>query len=448
MTRTTPPLPPYPTAPPPTAPLPTTTLRVVAAQRWKALLARSSADVRLPVLLVVLAMPFVRPNLFGERLSVVGFGLIAMAAVLAVVTRTSDPGAERSPNPAAPVVICLGLGYLWLMIQAAATNPALLGQPAMQGLVLTAGAVAAIAVICRQEAGRLALARAFVVVIVVLCASYVVTALIWTVTGIGNGVLITLPIGTAPEPNPIYLPFTPTLGSQSVFGIVYPRFTGLGREPGWMAMYCAAAYFLTDVVGFRSRWLKLLIVAGLIGCISTAGFGVFVVAWAYQSFLRDRGTGVTVGNFARQVSGIAAVALAAWLAVAAPVLGLAAKTTQNATSLDERQLATEAGLRALSTNPLGGTATEVQGGINLVSDIAVSGLPFVLLVCGALLLPLVRRRGWQGHANVVMLIVFMTMLTSQPAKDSTWAFALVAIAASLGAPVAASGSDPTRKAAT
>jgi len=426
----------------------TTTQQLPIVPRLRALL-RTPAASRLPVFLVVLAMPFVRPNLFGEQLSVVGFGLLALAALLAVVTRSAEPGTERAPAPTlmTPIVACLGLAYLWLMIQAAATDPSVLGLPAVQGLVLTAGGVGAVAVICRQEASRRRLAQAFVVVIAVLCASYVVTALIWAVTGVGDGVLVWLHIGTAPELQPIYLPFTPTLGTQSVSGTVFPRFTGLGREPGWMAMYCAAAYFMTDMVGYRSRWLKLLIVAGLIGCISTAGFGVFVVAWAYHHFLRDRGTGISVANFARQVSGIAAVALAAWLAVAAPVLGLAAKTTQNVTSLDERQLATEAGLRALFTSPLGGTATEVQGGINLVADIAVSGLPFVLLVCAALLLPLVGRRGAGGLTNVVMVIVFLTMLTSQPAKDSTWAFALVAIAASLRAAAVATESDTTREVA-
>jgi hypothetical protein len=423
-----------------------TTILLPIVPRWRALLATPTAS-RLPVFLVVLAMPFVRPNLFGEQLSVVGIGLLALAALLAVVTGSTGAAPARAPGLTIPVVACLGLAYLWLMIQAAATDPKLLGLPAVQGLVLTAGGVGAVAVVCRQEASRRLLARAFVVVIAALCASYVVTALIWAVTGVGSGVLVSLHIGTAPELQPIYLPFTPTLGVQSVSGTVFPRFTGLGREPGWMAMYCAAAYFLADLVGYRSRRLKLLIVAGLIGCISTAGFGVFVVAWAYHHFLRDRGTGISVANFARQVSGIAAVALAAWLAVAAPVLGLAAKTTQNATSLDERQLATEAGLRALVSSPLGGTATEVQGGINLIADIAVSGLPFVLLVCAALLLPLLGRRRAGGSSNVIVVIVFLTLLTSQPAKDSTWAFALVAIAAALGAPAVAPESDTTREAA-
>ena len=249
----------------------------------------------------------------------------------------------------------------------------------------------------------------------------------------GSGVLVSLDIGTSGI-NPVYLPLTPTVGIQSVFGTVFPRFTGLGREPGWMAMYCAAAYFMADAVGLRGRLLKVLLVVGLIGCISTAGFGVFVVAWAYHVFLRDRGTGISVGAFVRQLSGVVATILAIWLAVTAPVLGLAAKTTQNVISLDERQLATEAGVRALFESPLGGAPTEVQGGINLISDIAVSGLPFVLLVCGALLLPALGRRGHRGSGNAVIVIVFLTLLTSQPAKDSTWAFALVAIAASLTTP--------------
>jgi hypothetical protein len=73
----------------------------------------------------------------------------------------------------------------------------------------------------------------------------------------------------------------------------------------------------------------------------------------------------------------------------------------------------------------------VQGGINLISDIAVSGLPFVLLVCAALLLPPLLHRGPARFGNAAVLTVFLTLLVSQPPKDSTWAFALVALAVSL-----------------
>ena len=406
---------------------------------WRRL-ATTRTAAALPVALVLLSLPMVRPNILGETgLSLAGCGLLCAAAVLALITRSASPAGSLprtsgGMSPTTPLVVCLGLGYLWLMVQAAMNNPAKLGGPAVQGLILTAGLVLAVTVVCIDPRVRLAVGRAFVILIVTLCVSFVVTALIWAVAGVGSGTVAAIPVGTTPEPQPIYFPFTTTLGTQVVLGVEFPRFTGLGREPGWMAMYCAAAYFMTDMVGLRSRWLKAALLAGLVGCISTAGFGVFVVAWAYHLFLRDRGTGITVGGFARQILGLAATAGAVWLAVTAPVLGLSAKTTLNATSLDERQLATEAGLRALFASPLGGSPTEVQGGINLISDIAVSGLPFVLLICAGLLLPMAFNRGPVRFSNAVILIVFLTFLTSQPAKDSTWAFAVVALAVSLREP--------------
>jgi hypothetical protein len=404
-----------------------------AGRRPRAAVRRAAS--RIPVALVVLALPLVRPNIFGEFASFAGFGLLALAAVLAVLLPVPS-GARPVPRwtatrPAMVLVLFLALAYLWLLVQAAALDPLGLGRSALQGTALTVGGVVAVVVVCADPRARLAVGRAFVLVIAVLCASYVVTALLWAVAGIGTGAVVSIPAGTSPDLEPVFFPFTPTLGTQAVLGLELPRFTGLGREPGWMAMYCAVAYFMTDMVGWRSRRLKVLLVVGLVGSVSTAGFGVFVVAWTYHSFLRDRGTGISLGGFLRQVLGLASLAGAVWLAIAAPVLGLAAKETQNVVSLDERQVATEAGLHALTTEPLGGPPTVAQAGINLISDIAVSGLPFVVLVTLALLLPPALHRGPARFSNAVVACVFLTLLLSQPPKDSTWAYAVVALAVAL-----------------
>ena len=123
---------------------------------------------------------------------------------------------------------------------------------------------------------------------------------------------------------------------------------------------------------------------------------------------------------------------AGWLAVDAPVLGLNAKQSSNEASLAERQDATDAGVRALTESPLGGLGTEKQAGINLISDVAVNGLPFVVLVTLAILVPplIAPAHGSQpaGRAVPVALVVFLTLLLSQPAAASTWAFGLVAVA--------------------
>jgi hypothetical protein len=393
---------------------------------------------RIPLALVVLALPLVRPDVFGEYVSVVGFALLALAAVVAVVLRgttgTGSPPRGTGVGPAVVLVVCLGLAYLCLLVTAAGNDPAGLGRDALQGTVLTVGAVLAVVVVCADPRQRLAVGRAFVLVVVGLSASYAVTALVWAVAGVGTGQVGAIPVGSIPGNQPVFFPFTPTQGTQLVLGTDFPRFTGLGREPGWMAMYCAVAWFTTDMVGWRSRWLKTVLLVGLVGTISTAGFGVFVVAWAYHAFLRSRGGGISLGGYLRQVLGLVALAGAVWLAVAAPVLGLGAKSTENAVSLTERQLATEAGLRALSAGSPGGGPLPVQAGVNLISDIAVDGLPFVVLASAALLLPVWLHRGPPRFSSAVALVVFLTLLLAQPPRDSTWAFAAVALAVCLRAP--------------
>jgi hypothetical protein len=118
------------------------------------------------------------------------------------------------------------------------------------------------------------------------------------------------------------------------------------------------------------------------------------------------------------------------VAVTAPVLGLAAKRTQNVMSLDERNRATEAGWNALFTDPWGGATSVSQGGVNLISDIGVNGLPFVVLVLAALLVP-VALGGGRGRSTAVTLVVLLTLLLAQPAGASAWAFAVCVVAFTL-----------------
>lgn len=383
------------------------------------------------VALVLAAVPFVRPNILGELgLSPVGFAMLVTAGIAAVVRRTADPscrprGGGGFPYPAATLIVCVGLGLLWPLLRDVAFQPSAVSQQ-IQGVLVTVGSMLAIFVVCAEPRARVAVARGFVILVAVFSASYVVTALIWTLGGVGSGQIGTFPVGDYGA-QPLYFPFTPTVSEQVVFGTVLPRFTGLGREPGWMSMYCAVAFFLTDARGVGGRKLKPFLLAGLVGCLSTAGFGVFVVAWAYQRFLRDRGE-ISMANYLRQLLGLGAIALAVWLAISAPVLGLSDK---NDTSFNAREAATDAGVRALYDNPWGGDYDIPDGGINLISDIAVAGLPYVLLVCVGLLQAVIRS-GPRHPGNVIILVILVTLIASQPSRDSAWAFGLVVLACAFG----------------
>ena len=380
-----------------------------------------------PAGLLLATVPLLRPGVFGEFLALAGLGLALLAAVAAFARREQWPA---RPVPALPVLLVLLLAaYLDMLVHGVLTDAPDRVRALFQDFALTVGSVAAGVVVLGDPRVRLAVGRGLVLLLVLLSASWVVTAVWWAVAGVGTGAIGSLPVGTAGA-QPVYLPFTISYSSSSVLGTDVPRLTGIGRESGWMAMFCAAGYFLADAVGYRSLVVKVLLLLGLVGTLSTAGFGVFVVVLAVDVFLRPRG-GISFGGFLRQLGGLAALGGAAWAALYAPVLGLAAKKTTNETSLAERQDATTAGLRALTSSPLGGQGTEKQAGINLVSDIAVNGLPFVLLVAAALLVPALvgRRAGRSGRGGgpAIALVVFLTLLTSQPAAASTWAFLLVAV---------------------
>lgn len=408
-----------------------------------------------PVALVLVAIPLMRPNILGEQgRSIVSFGMFAAAALVALLQRRGResflPTAQRSLAGRGSVLIfCLFLGYLYILLREAATVG---GDPAtatFQSVFLTVGSLLALEIVCKDPRTARAVGRGVVVLTAAFCASYGITILFWIVAGVGSGQILTMPIGSWGL-QPVYFPFTPTVSFQPFFGIVVPRFTGLGREPGWMAMYCAAAFFMADMLKMRSKWIKPLLLLGLLGCVSTAGFGVFVVTWAYHRFLRDRG-GISMKNYLRQVGGVAMMGVAVWVAVAAPVFGLAAKSTQNAASLDERSAATMAGVTYLFSDPWGGHYNIVQGGINLVSDVAVSGLPFVVLVIVGLLLT-ITSSGNKQFSNAVGIVVLLTLLSSQPPKDSTWAYGLVVLACALrrpdGEPPPVEAAPPTRTTTT
>ena len=400
----------------------------------RAAMSRAGSMIDMPVALVVGSLFLSRPNVGGESFAPIGFLLIVLAAAIAV-SRRPDAGRhsgavvpQQSSGAVVVVPICLGLAYLWMVLRAAAISPFLEVKSALQDSIMVIGSLVALVALCRDVSMRIRLGRAVVYTLAVLCASYLVTTLIWLVAGTGAGQVFLMPVGGL-DPQPVYFPFTVTASTQDVLGITFPRFTGLGREPGWMAMYCAAGFFLCDLTMLRRRWVKGLLVLGLLGTVSTAGFGVFVVVWTYQKFLRARG-GVNLGTYFRQLLGVVAILGALWLATDAPVLGLSAKSTQNNVSLERRQLATDAGIRALTDSPLGGVPTEEQAGVNLISDIAVDGLPFVLLATAALLLPMALQRS-RGHGNAIPFAVFLTLLLSQPAPASTWAFGIVLLAYAL-----------------
>lgn len=370
------------------------------------------------VVFAVAGFPLLRPNILGERFAAAGLALVLVAGFFVLL---QDRGRATWGRPSTLLIVLLGFAQAWAVFRAPYNG---IGVVAMiTGSITTLTVLVVFAFLLSSAERTRMFLRALVVGIVILCASSLITAAL-AVAGVRIE-LFSFPI-TDEVAATVYFPFTATSGIQSVFGIQIPRFTGLGREPGWMAMYAAVAWLIWPrLFGSRFRLWRLLLVAGVLTPLSTAGFGIFVVVAAFDLFLRPRpGSGIVIG-YARQVTGVAVLVFAVWLAVAAPVLGLEAKSVQNVASLDERNAATLDGLRALQELSLGEESASRIPGVNLIAAVAETGWPYSLLVALAIVLPLMFRTS-RRHAIAPIGVIFLTLLLAQPPGESTTVFVLVA----------------------
>lgn len=320
---------------------------------------------------------------------------------------------------------------LVITFNAAATND-LSSSGLASTLFQVVGLIAVVALAVKRR-GAEVIAKAFVGLCVVVAFSYAATLVLWLAFDYAMPVIGGIESVYGTSAAPVHFPFTVTLSSVQVFGQTVPRLTGFAREPGWMALYATVAFFLYPLIGWKRKLPRILIAVSVIGCLSTAGFGVFVVAIALSIFVA--GNRNTWGaRFAQRLLGAFLLGVGCWVAFFAPVLGLAAKEATNGESLDERNASTEAGLRALVEAPFGGgEVLTPTPHINLIASIAPQGILFLVFVSLAVLVPLWLGRGSRMAILPPVIAIYATLLGAQPSNGSQFVFVLVVITAAAGA---------------
>lgn len=365
-----------------------------------------------------------RPNIWAGNLGLLAVALLVVVGFLVLASarfKTDLHGPEFKGMLFVPV--WLTLSYVMVTMQASARG--IDAAPIAVGALGDVGAVVATLMILSRRSYWKAAVKAFVGLTVVVSLSYVATLGYWAVAGIGGGDIGTIPGAYGGNDTRLLFPFTPVISSLQVFGVTVPRFTGFGREPGWMALYSGTAFLLFPYTGWKGKLLRSSLLVSLLGTLSTGGFGVFAVTIALSIFLGKGGQSTLLSR----LGGFVLLAGGAYAALFAPVLGFAAKETQNVLSLDERSRATAAGLHALLTHPFaGGLATGNIPNVNLIAAVAAYGVIYVLAIALAVLCVMV------GHPQRAQLLppvigVFGTLLTAQPANGSTFIYCLVLICA-------------------
>jgi len=394
------------------------------------LVMRSAKPGLIPVTLACASTLLVRPSALGEAFSPAGLGLAFAAALTAVMEDRGKPHPWPSRTSIA-VVGFVGTAYVWLALRTLVYGDDLV--PILQSTVLTLSYLVAIALVVRDAARARMLLKVFTTLVVIVCTSYAVTAFAWILNGVGSFHVGDFQLEKM-DIN-VYLPFTTTSGVQGVGGVVYPRFTGFAREPGWMSMWAAFGFFAAPLV-LRPRIVmatRLILMLGVVGTLSTAGFAVFVVAAAIAFILKRSARDNRSTRYLRFIFGLGAVTLAVWVSQNAPILGLGAKGEMDKVSLDNRSAATQNGLHALLESPLFGFPSSSNiDGVNLVAAVAMGGIPYVLLVILAFALPALKA--WGRGAAMPILVLLGMLAVAQPAQASVLVFAMAMVVAEVGEP--------------
>jgi hypothetical protein len=403
---------------------PTIAAALVAGALILSLIARSLDHAS--VALLLMAVPFMRPFLMGERYAVLSIALTLAAAGVALA---ADRRRTASMDTAIrALAIWLSVQWVWLLALPV-IHPTMQLADLAKGIAQVPAALAAALIVLREPVRWRLAARWIVVATTVACGSYVVTLLCWIALGFGVGLIGPIPASYPEWAVNLYAPLTPTTSGGLFGGVYIPRFLGLGREPGVMAALIAWAVFTATHLGFRRRWV-LLLLAGLLGTQSTAGFGVILMVWVITKWLivPEWRLG-TMEGFLRQVSGVVLLAAAAYLAIFAPTLGVEAKRQANPDSYDDRSSATATGLEALLSNPLGGAPEQITSttqGINIIAATAIVGSIGTVITFITIIRPLTLARDARCAAPGVLTVI-ATVATAQPLMHSTGFYLLIGL---------------------
>ena len=390
----------------------------------------ASTHIRTPVstwiasILILGAFACAQPN-------VLSFGSLSPSIYLAgfsiVVVLLADRGHATWLRSSGSAIFLILLASIWQIARSTALGkdyqPFVLGTEAM-GMVIVA-----LAFLISNSARARFFAQLLIVVLAILSASSFITAALTTtgtVIEIGK-----IPLGGFS--GRLLFPFTPTSSIQTAFGVPFPRFIGIGREPGWMGMYAGAAWFLVPLA-FRGRrgrfWLRLSLMVGVLTPLSTGGFATFVMAASILFMTSINRVPDAALRLLCRIAGVGIIAASILVVWNAPVFGLANKAVQNADSLEERTRLTTQGWQALQTFTLGQLSSERNADISALASVVEWGWPYLLLIMAAILVPLLFTKN-RGRVLAPVSVIAATLLLFQPPSGSTGAYVIVMLACGL-----------------
>jgi hypothetical protein len=361
-------------------------------------------------LILLLAGVFaLRPAVFGQRWTEAGLIMLALAFALHLLEIRGRPQLTRQITI---TVLSGSMLWLFLLLQALLNKVEHLNW-AIKAVIAHLVVIPIAGLMLSHRPTNRRFFRGFILVMLVPVVSYWITWALSLLVPIDRLFLFRIDQGYPGNAGDTYLPLTPVYGFVSSLRI--PRLLGWFRESGIFQAFLLWAYVSLPSFDLDRRWIRLLLLLGVVACLSTTGAVLLplTVALAYLISGRHRRS--------RRLAITALLLVTATVvALYAPVVGLRAKSAAMPHSITDRVESTRHGLERLADHPLGVgiyNSSAPMAGINLIAStffIGLIGLVLVLLTWfgPALAAPDPRRY------LVAVMPLFLTFLLAQPLLDA------------------------------
>lgn len=368
------------------------------------------------------SMLLLQPAVAGAGHSRLGVAIMLLGALFSGLQDARRPGQRQASKGARALLIWLGLYALWTVVELGLHPGVQAAGFVTNSAILMLVCLPAAALILRDPWRRTRFVQGVILTMVAFAISAFVTMLLIGATGSAAVVGHVTPRGYGPQE--VLFPFTPVSGQRDILGRTVPRLLGPLREPGLCQMVFLWSFFMAPRVGMKNKWLSRALLFGVLATQSTTGFAILLVVYVGRFILEAPRT--RAFPLLAQYFGAFALAAAAYLAVIAPVVGVAAKQDINSASISDRYTNSLVGLNSLVTQPLGASAASDgrNVGINALSAIFFVGVPGIALVCFAYLRPAIAA-GLGAKALISVMPIFITSLVAQPILDAEGAWTLV-----------------------
>lgn len=355
---------------------------------------------------VVVGILTCRPTSFGEAYPAVGpLILMGMSAIWAITAVGKRRPGSRSIWP----MVWITMGWIWLFIHPMFAPGS---ESTLKTSTLTVFAPVVLFWVFGSDAQVIDRIRRLAVGVTVGAAALTTAAVLGGLAiGFSALRLGVVPVSYEELGSTLLAPGALLYGNA--IPADFPRFLGLGREPGMGAIFIGWAFLAMPADWSRQYLWKGFLIVALVATQSTAGLGIFGAVWALRAVLM-RSMPLLVRGLV-----VAAAFTGLYVAIYNPTFGLLAKMSAGGgVSYIDRNVATTAGWRALTENPFGTYSDLPLSSVNMIAGIAVNGAPWFVAMAIFLVLPIVRHgpRAWQAHSA---LLVFASLLFSQPLAGST-----------------------------